>query len=122
PFTGDRITLFRQWWSTDTSNPTDCQYYTFKHDARYLKIIVAMYADDTNAASRRSISDNLGNVIAQEVTYDKNDGSNLAKFGETLTIDLGVPTGQMTSVYVRLNAGNTGYWAYGRVISMWKEG
>ncbi|MBT2682665.1 phage tail protein [Bacillus sp. ISL-37] len=122
PFTSGAVAVQGIWWATSSATPSDCQFYTFKHDARYLKVVVGMYCANAAAGSRISVVDITGNTLVQRVTYDTSNASDLAKFGETLTVDLGTPTGEMRSIYVRLNTGTGGNNAYGRVISMRKEG
>jgi hypothetical protein len=117
-----KVSISNYWWVTQSSTPADCQYYSFKHDARYLKLIVAMYAGSASAGSRISVVDNSGTTLVQRVTYDTDSQSRLAVNGEVLTVDLGTPTGLTKSVYLRLNTGVDGTNAYGRIIRMWKEG
>lgn len=121
-FTAANVSVEGYFWSTTSTTATDCQYYTFLHNARYLKVWVALYAGDAGSGSRISVQD--GNTtLAAKVTYNTDPNSDLAVVGEVLTVDLGVPTGNFKSIYVRLNTGSAGdYKAYGRVIRMWKEG
>src|SRR4051794_5506099 len=44
PFTATNVYVNGYFWETYSTSPTDCDFYTFKHDCRYLKINVAMYA------------------------------------------------------------------------------
>ncbi|MFZ7945656.1 phage tail spike protein [Neobacillus sp. 19] len=121
-FKSDSVDIVQWWWHTKQVLPSNCNYYTFTHNCRYVKIQVALYAGNAAAGSRLSIVDNNGTVLAQRTTYDTSQTSDLAVFGEVLTLDFGVPTGANRSFYVRLNTGNGGYDAYGRIIRMWKEG
>jgi hypothetical protein len=120
-FTSSSVTVDGRYWSTTKDTPQDCHYFTFNHDARYLKVRVALYAESATAGSRMSI-ERSGNTLAQRTTYDTDSQSDLAVYGENLTVDLGIPTGDVMSVYVRLKTGVEGNRAYGRIIRVWKEG
>ncbi|MEI2356050.1 prophage endopeptidase tail family protein [Mesobacillus zeae] len=122
PFTDTPITVNGYWWQTIETHPYNCQFYTFKHDSRYLKVRVGLYAESASGGSRISVTDTNGTILAQRSTSITDSNDDLPVFGETLTVDLGVPTGDMISVYVRLNTGAYGSKAFGRVIRMWKEG
>jgi uncharacterized protein YdcH (DUF465 family) len=123
PFTDFGISIHGYWWGTTSSARKKCQYYTIKHDARYLKVWVAGYCDAGANGSNVSVIDSGGiNVVASKVTFTTNPADPYPTYGEVLTIDMGVPDGQMTSYYVALNAGADGTLAYGRVIAIWKEG
>jgi phage minor structural protein len=120
-FTGNSVTVDGRYWSTTQDTPQDCHYFTFNHDARYLKVRVGLYAESETAGSRISI-ERSGEVLAHRTTYDTDSQSDLAVFGETLTVDLGAPTGDSIGIYVRLKTGVSGNKAYGRIIRIWKEG
>ena len=116
PFMSGLVSVQGWFFKTIQTNPQDCQYYSFKHDCRYLKVQVSMYSEVPGSGVRMAVFDNPGNLLAGAVRYENTDG------GATLTVDLGVPTGDIKSVYVRMNTGVANSHAFGRIIRAWKEG
>jgi phage minor structural protein len=121
PFMSSGVMVEGYWLKCSTSALQDCQFYTYKHTSRYLKVQVGLYAGSVASGARISVMDSLTTLVSR-TTYDTNDQSDLAIKGEILTVDLGVPTGDMKYIYVRLNSGADGSDAYGRVLTIWKEG
>lgn len=122
PFTASNVSITGYFWDTTSDTPTDCQYFSFKHDSRYLKIHCGIYAGDAGSGAAFSFHANGGDILAQRITYETDPTLALGD-GEIITIDLGIPTGETIGIYARLRTGSVGgYHAYARIIRMWKEG
>ncbi|WHY75701.1 phage tail spike protein [Neobacillus sp. WH10] len=113
-------------WLTTLSNSryNNIQMYTFKHESRYLVARVGLKTASTNYA----------HIYFDLDTSDGNDGSSATMIGDAvmtggynywiteITMDLGVPTGDLRVVYVRLTTSNTSMKAYGRILNIRLEG
>ncbi|EOP46617.1 phage tail protein [Bacillus cereus] len=124
PYTSSSVKVEYKWWTTLSLANADCQFYTFEHKSRYLKVHVAMLATE-GATSFLTIEEGANQnakILAQTSTSDFSTSSSIAINGEFLTVDLGVPTGSRKSVYVRLRTSDETKKAYGRIVRMWLEG
>ncbi|MCC2472095.1 phage tail protein [Bacillus pacificus] len=120
PFTSSVVETFSWWWRTKfTEYATDCQYYSFEHKSRYLRVEVVQRSDSgwCYMTVERGGGDTPIEVIASSATQDNSPKG----IGRTMIIDLGVPTGQKMHCYIRLRS-EKGEWAYGRVVRMTLEG
>ncbi|MED3623270.1 phage tail protein [Neobacillus thermocopriae] len=122
PFRQSGISINGWWWTTTWPNPLNCDALMVKHDARYLKFIFALYTDNASVGARMSVTSYGGTLLGEVVTYNTDPNSGIGKYGETLTIDLGTPTGELIGLYININSGSSGTSAYGRCIGVWKEG
>jgi phage minor structural protein len=113
------------WLSTlSASRYENIQMYTFKHESRYLVARVGL----------KTASTNYSHIYFDLDTSDGNDGSSAVMIGDAvmtggynywiteIMMDLGVPTGNLKVVYVRLTTSNTAMRAFGRILSMRLEG
>lgn len=122
PFMDSGVSIVGSWFSTQSTSPVSCNYYTFKQTARYLKLTVAFYKSGTGNTGGVRIADNGNNYLAGISFTNGNTDSN-AITGQTITIDLGVPTGGIKSVYLQLYQDfSTGGTVYVRKIRAWLEG
>ncbi|PFL23249.1 hypothetical protein COJ07_06645 [Bacillus cereus] len=121
PFTD--VAIEGYWGATSMSEyAVDCQFFTFDHKSRYLKVEIAQYASE-GATSYMSVETGGGRfpitVLALSASTSTDPGSEYN--GRILTVDLGVPTGEKKSVYLRLRS-SSDKKVYGRMIRMWLEG
>lgn len=108
---------------TENTTATDFQAYRFRHQSRYLRVNVAMYTGGTGTAYmsvERSYPEFEGWQRYAMVSTTNTDPSSEDGSAEML-IDLGVPTGEVRLIYLRLWA-SPGARAYGREVGIWKEG
>ncbi|PDM38335.1 hypothetical protein CMV37_04735 [Bacillus cereus] len=120
PFTSSAVEIFSWWWRTKfTEYATDCQYYSFEHKSRYLRVEIVQRSDSgwCYMTVERGGGGTPIEVLATSATQD-NSPKGIAK---TMIIDLGVPTGRKMDCYIRLRS-EKGEWAYGRVVRMTLEG
>jgi phage minor structural protein len=110
------------WWVMDKADRLyNCQYYTFEHKSRYLNVLIGQLAEE-GTASEVVILDGDGNtVLARNVSNNTNPNDQIAVYGKLLEIDLGVPTGEERSVYIRMRPTVEGKRAYCRKIRMWLD-
>jgi phage minor structural protein len=110
------------WWVWDKADMLyNCQYYTFEHKSRYLNVLMGQLSDE-GTACEVAIMDGDGNtVLARNVSNNTNPKDPIAVYGKRLEIDLGVPTGEERSVYIRMRPTVEGKRAYCRKIRMWLD-
>lgn len=120
------------YWHTSTSDsPQTCQYYTFKHVARYLIMRLYLYTSSSSSPCHAYIqrgvpSNGNAETLAHVSTTNTDNGvyegdDNDPRLHE-VTIDLGTPDGSEDYVYLRLRAGQSGTRAWGRVTKRYLEG
>ncbi|CRK80298.1 phage tail protein [Neobacillus massiliamazoniensis] len=104
------------WYGTKSPDWATCNYYTFRHAARYLKfgMSVAMEA----GSGQVSIHDTSGKIL----WYLHHSYTLSNEYYLEATIDLGVPTGAMKNVFLRISTDDGKYGSYVRVLSRWLEG
>ncbi|MCQ6530656.1 phage tail protein [Bacillus mycoides] len=124
PFTDTNVIIEGYWGATSASEyALDCQFFTFDHKSRYLKVEIAQYASE-GATSYMSVETGGGKfpvtVLALSTSTSTDPGSE--NNGRILTVDLGVPTGEKKSVYLRLRSSSSNKKVYGRMVRMWLEG
>lgn len=122
PFTSGNVNTINRYWNTTSTTPQECNAFFYRHDGRYLKVRVVLYAEDELTGSRISINEigGGGALLAQTTTY-QTDQQFATDNPVTLTIDLGVPTGQQRGFYLKLNTTENGR-GYGRLLKAWLEG
>lgn len=112
---------YAQWLSTRTaSTSVDFNQYSFKHEARYLKVRFRILASGSNTAHFEIWKDGTKMASAQTGVSNENDPSILN--GSTLTVDLGVPTGNADTFQIRFRTSESNVDAYAMVTRKWLEG
>jgi phage minor structural protein len=121
PFRDSGVNINGYWFTTQSTSPVSGNYYSFKHTSRYLKMQVAFYKTGSGNTGGIRIASN-GNVLLVGKSFTNDSTAQAAIVGEILTVDLGVPTGDVISVYLQgyqdIDNGNV----YFRKIRAWLEG
>ncbi|EJQ03681.1 MULTISPECIES: phage tail protein [Bacillus cereus group] len=120
PFTA--VNVEGWWWVTDKSDEHyDCQYYTFEHKSRYLNVLIGQLATEGASCEVAIMAGDGNTFLAKYASNNSDSKSPIAVYGKLYEIDLGVPTGEEMSVYIRLRSTVEGKKAYCRKIRMWLD-
>lgn len=113
------------YWHTSTSSePQTANYYYFKHVGRYLVMNLFLYTSDANSPCHAYIQrgvpangneETLAHVSTTNTDKGVYEGSDDDPRLHRITVDLGVPDGSESYVYLRFRAGQSGTRAWGRV-------
>ncbi|HDX9656977.1 TPA: phage tail protein [Bacillus toyonensis] len=124
-YIGEGVYVNGWWWVTTMTVPRECQVYTIRHQARYLKLHLGIFVDagGTGRVEVAEIRGGTGSVKVAERTFTNGQGGNEASAGVTLTVDLGVPDGKMKSFILSVGSvGGGEKRAFCRKIRTWLEG
>jgi phage minor structural protein len=121
PFMDSGVITEGYWFRTSSTSPVSGNYYTFKHTARYLKFQIAYYKTGAGNTAGIRIAKDGGTMLVAKSFTTGNTHQN-AIVGEVFTVDLGVPTGAMTSVYLQGYQDIANGNVYFRKIRAWLEG
>jgi endonuclease/exonuclease/phosphatase family metal-dependent hydrolase len=119
PFIEDsRMSINGIWFRSYAYNWANCNYYSYKHTGRYLKILFAVKADSGTTGWVR-VMDGPTELWKYSTTSTASYGVNV-----TATIDLGIPTGTLKSFYINGATGDSteNKAGYVRVLRKWLEG
>ncbi|HHT7086702.1 TPA: hypothetical protein ACTZ3S_005301 [Bacillus cereus] len=107
------------WFVTDKDTYQTCEITKFKHQSRYLKLLVSQYSEE-GSESILVIFDDGGKMISDEIISANTNRLN----SETteITIDFGEPTGNLQNVLLQFKSSVEGKKARCRVLRMWLEG
>ncbi|WP_242271009.1 phage tail protein [Bacillus cereus group sp. BfR-BA-01425] len=120
PFTAVNVESW--WWVTDKSDEHyNCQYYTFEHKSRYLNVLIGQLATEGASCEVAIMAGDGNTFLAKYASNNTDPKSPIAVYGKLYEIDLGVPTGEEMSVYIRLRSTVEGKKAYCRKIRMWLD-
>ncbi|MGG3115293.1 phage tail protein [Bacillus paranthracis] len=120
PFTA--VNVEGWWWVTDKSDEHyNCQYYTFEHKSRYLNVLIGQLATEGASCEVAIMAGDGNTFLAKYASNNTDSKSPIAVYGKLYEIDLGVPTGESMSVYIRLRSTVEGKKAYCRKIRMWLD-
>jgi phage minor structural protein len=124
------VEKFGQFYRTKSDNRYEnMQRFSFKHDARYVRIICNMFCD----AGEGSAYNNVGNMAFD--VFD--DGETISKgsayvtenrhhdgqgYRKDLLIDLGTPTGELLVMYWRMWNNIANWYTYGSIRYIVQEG
>jgi phage minor structural protein len=121
PFMDSGVTVEGYWFRTSATSPVSCNYYTFKHTGRYLKMQIAFYKTGSGNTGGLQIAANGGGSLVSK-SFISGNTAQAAIVGEVFTVDLGTPTGNLTSVYLRAYQDIANGNVYVRKIRAWLEG
>lgn len=107
------------WYQTSQTSYVDINFYNYDHHARYLRLQIQV-GSDAGGQNKLAIFD--GDGVTK--LYENINGQYYPTGGGLLdiTVDLGVPTGNARSFYVRMCTGVSGVATYCRVIRKWLKG
>ncbi|PEY32726.1 hypothetical protein CN354_20845 [Bacillus cereus] len=117
PFMGAGMRMDGIWFSTRNTTWTNCNFYTFKHTGRYLVFALSMAVEQGSNGAQLQIVDKDGRSLwyMQHTKLISDD------YYQNVMVDLGVPTGNMGYVYLRMTSNSADHTAYVRVLSKWQE-
>ncbi|WP_026694079.1 prophage endopeptidase tail family protein [Peribacillus kribbensis] len=121
-YTDPEVEIVTKYFRTRSTTAKNIDYIVFKHDARYVNVVVQLYSEIAGSVARVEIYDTSGGIDGgnMQASYSTTETDpNQAQV--TITIDMGVPTGMRTGKYIRLKTNNVNSWAYARIVSMYKE-
>ncbi|WP_176550504.1 phage tail protein [Bacillus sp. AFS037270] len=106
-----------------TNRYENIQSFTFKHDSRYLIARVGMYSDNQiNGFMSFDLDTSDGNGTSTTTLATVSRASNDINWTTYVTMDLGVPTGNRKTLYVRLYGANADWNVHGRILYISQEG
>ncbi|WP_436866619.1 phage tail protein [Bacillus fungorum] len=121
PFRGINV-VEDGWWLTSTSDILDsCQFYTFEHKTRYVKLKAQIFTEAGGEVELAMVSSDSGQQIMSKISSTQTTAPPQNDDVE-LVYDLGVPTGELKSFYLRMRNKVKGKKAYARVFRVWLEG
>ncbi|MFZ7936209.1 phage tail protein [Bacillus thuringiensis] len=126
PFKSDVINIDHDGWlSTYFSDyAADCQYFSFEHKSRYLRVSLAQYVEE-GAMCYMSVETGGGkyplSVLGMK-TSTNTDPRFEDNTGGDLIIDLGAPTGLPKGINIRMRSSRNDKKVYGRIIRVTLQG
>ncbi|PGE75400.1 carbohydrate-binding protein CenC [Bacillus toyonensis] len=116
PFMSPGVNNSAYWYATRNTTWSNCNYYTFKHTGRYLVFALSL-AIDPGSAAQVKITD----VDGKDLWYTMHSKTIADDYYVNAMIDLGVPTGNMKYIYLKLASNSANNTAYARLLSAWQE-
>ncbi|WP_144497379.1 carbohydrate binding domain-containing protein [Bacillus toyonensis] len=116
PFMSPGVNYSAYWYATRNTTWSNCNYYTFKHTGRYLVFALSL-AIDPGSAAQVKITD----VDGKDLWYTMHSKTIAEDYYVNAMIDLGVPTGNMKYIYLKLASNSVNNTAYARLLSAWQE-
>ncbi|MFJ8217688.1 phage tail protein [Bacillus cereus] len=108
------------WWLTSVHDVLDnCQFYTFEHKTRYVKVSAQIFTEEGGECEIAMV-DGDGSTIRSSATSKQTSAPNQGD-GVELVYDLGVPTGELETFYLRMRNKVKGKKAYARIFRVWLE-
>ena len=121
-FASPDVTIAARSCFTTSNEPEDFQAYLFRHQGRYLRVNVAMFTGGSGTAymSVEQSYPEFSGWKRWAMVSSTNTDANSDNASAEMLIDLGVPTGGVKLIYLRLWA-SSGATAYGREVGIWQE-
>ena len=117
------VTEVGRWRTTTNTEKGDAGYFSFSHTARYLYMNLAFYAENGgNGYIYIDGSGATGGTNYVSFYTDHSIGNDYAIYGKDFVVDLGVPTGGLRSVYVRIKSNIADKAINVRKIRAWMRG
>ncbi|WP_342045993.1 phage tail protein [Bacillus sp. OTU530] len=121
------VEKFGSWYRTlSTSRFENVDRYTLKHDSRYVHVVVDMFVDggitgyitfDVIEEDESGVETVISSSTVTETRHSTNQG-----YKKDILIDLGVPTGNLKTIYWRQYGSVDTYYVYGNVRFIEQEG
>lgn len=117
------VTEVGRWRTSTNTEKGDAGFFSFSHTSRYLYMNLAFYAEGGgNGYIYIDGSGATGDTNYVSFYTDHSIGNDYAIFGKDFVVDLGVPTGGLRSVYVRIKSNVADKSINVRKIRAWMRG
>ncbi|PFY25184.1 phage tail protein [Bacillus toyonensis] len=116
PFMSPGVNYSAYWYATRNTTWSNCNYFTLKHTGRYLVFALSL-AIDPGSSAQVKITD----VDGKDLWYTMHSKTIANDYYVNAMIDLGVPTGNMKYIYLKLASNSANHTAYARLLSAWQE-
>ncbi|MDF2790747.1 MAG: hypothetical protein K0S80_3848, partial [Neobacillus sp.] len=117
------VTEVGRWRTSTNTEKGDAGFFSFSHTSRYLYMNLAFYAEGGgNGYIYIDGSGATGDTNYVSFFTDHSIGNDYAIFGKDFVVDLGVPTGGLRSVYVRIKSNIADKSINVRKIRAWMRG
>jgi phage minor structural protein len=120
PFTSGDVSIDGWFWVTPSNILQDCQFYSYEHSGRYLNVQIQLKTEEggeVEAALLDMDGETVLNKVSSKQTNPPPVGGDII-----MTVDLGVPTGELKSFYFRIRNKTSGKKAYARIFRSWTSG
>jgi phage minor structural protein len=120
PYTEVGVNQEDYWLTLTSTTYKNLGYFNFKHEARYLKIVLYTHVDNASnlAAIRIEDANSPGTYLAFAGTTSTDPGGQQ----EIITLDFGVPTGARKSFLLQMRSTVASEKSYARILQMYLEG
>lgn len=120
PFTSGDVSIDGWFWVTPSNILQDCQFYSYEHSGRYLNVQIQLKTEEGGEVEA-ALLDMDGETVLKKVSSTQTNPPPVG--GDIImTVDLGVPTGNLKSFYFRIRNKVLGKKAYARIFRAWTSG
>lgn len=119
PYKSNGVNESGAFYQTQNTGTSYCNYYTFKHVARYLNFGLSIACDAGTSYQAYILDANNNNTT---LWWTQASHTLVENFYIQAQVDLGTPTGSMRNVYLGLSVNDPTKSAFIRVLSKWLEG
>ncbi|MDK7476328.1 phage tail protein [Bacillus paranthracis] len=120
PFTSGDVSIDGWFWVTPSNILQDCQFYSYEHSGRYLNVQIQLKTEEGGEVEA-ALLDMDGETVLKKVSSTQTNPPPIG--GDIImTVDLGVPTGNLKSFYFRIRNKTLGKKAYARIFRAWTSG
>ncbi|PFY21061.1 carbohydrate-binding protein CenC [Bacillus toyonensis] len=116
PFMSPGVNYSAYWYATRNTTWSNCNYFTLKHTGRYLVFALSL-AIDPGSSAQVKITD----VDGKDLWYTMHSKTIADDYYVNAMVDIGVPTGNMKYIYLKLASNSANHTAYARLLSAWQE-
>lgn len=117
PFKSGNVEIAGFWYRTALTQLQDCEYNSLHHVSRYLKVTIAMKCGATGYF--QIVDEVTGQTVA--IATENRNAETLGYF-QTLTVDLGIPTGGRKTYFYSLRTSDGNFPVDVRILRDWLEG
>lgn len=120
PFTSGDVSIDGWFWVTSSNILQDCQFYSYEHSSRYLNVQIQLKTEEGGEVEA-ALLDMDGETVLKKVSSTQTNPPPVG--GDIImTVDLGIPTGNLKSFYFRIRNKVLGKKAYARIFRAWTSG
>lgn len=116
-FVNTSVNVSGVYFTTTSTDLVTFDAFAFKHDSRFVKIRIEAYTGSSSGYGTLSVEGFGGSNFQRGLTISGN-----VKQTYELTIDAGIPTGELKYFYLRFSSYSTSYTMYAREIIIFQEG